>query len=136
MMFLQYVYKFVSDIAGIKDLIPYNTAGTRAFGNWAENHEFCRTSLFVVMPGDILVWQNGKSNLGHVGAVVDVSTNGGQVIKITTIEGNTSSKDYRNGGQIAEKEYEYALAELGSRKAGRWLRCVVSFDKLYELAAK
>lgn len=137
MMFLQYVYKFVSDIFEMKDLIPFNTAGTKAFGNWATNKNLCRTRISDIKVGDILVWQNGSSDQGHVGAVISVTTTGGQVYTIKTIEGNTSSKDYRDGGQIAEKEYTYSQAELGAKKSkSRWLRCVVSFDALYAMATE
>jgi hypothetical protein len=134
MMFLQYAYRFVSRITGLSDIIPFNTAGTQAFAQWGETNGYCRTNMADVTIGDLIVWRNGSSSQGHVAAIVDVSTDHGNVYSVTTIEGNTSSADYRDGGTIAEKHYSIAPAELGAKKRGRWIRCIVSVDALLEAA--
>ena len=122
-----------------KDLIPYDTAGTIAFGNWAKKSGMTIKSWVDARPCDLIVWCNGRgSTQGHVGPITSVCATmiDPQLFFIETAEGNTSQKNYRNGGRFAEKEYYYADNEIGSPASDRYIYCVVSFDKLYELATK
>lgn len=136
LMFIQYVYRVVSDAYSVPDLIPFNTAGTQALAQWAEKNKLTRSNLREASEGDIIVWADGKTGRGHVGIITDAGCVGNlETVAIATIEGNTSDKDYRDGGGVCEKNYTYHSRDLGaSRRQGRWLRCVVSFDALCRMA--
>jgi len=141
LMLIQYVYKLAPSWLGLPDLIPFNTAGTLSYGNWAKKNGLTVTSFADVKESDTLVWHNGKgSDKGHVGAVTSIVEVAPGIWSLQTVEGNTSDKngtgDYRDGGNIAEKMYTYSDSDIGKVSSKRYLFCIVSFDKLYQEVVK
>ena len=136
LMFIQYVYRIAATMVGVPDILPYNTASTQSLASWAEKKWLCLDSLTMLHPGDLLIWKDGNKSAGHVGMVTHI-TDRSENIEIQTIEGNTSSTKYRDGGLVAVKEYTYERGDLGdARTRGRWLRCVVSFDRLLDYTSR
>lgn len=133
-MFVQYVYRHAAAWFELPDPLPFDTAGTQALAAWAEKNGLLRASLSEVQWGDLLIWRNGKNSpQGHVGMVRSPAVlNGPGVVNIKTVEGNTSATNYREGGIVAYKEYNYEDADLGKVGPKRYLRCAVSFDALIE----
>lgn len=133
-MLPQYAFRVAAGWLGLPDPLPYNTASTQSLAAHAEQNGLCRGNIAEISFADLLIWRNGRSWQGHVGTAIEPSeeTETGLFL-VKTFEGNTSAKDYRDGGIAARKQYHYREADLGkARSRGRYLRCVVSFDALMD----
>lgn len=128
---LQFVLVFVSRLFGLKDLLPFNHAGTKAVYDWADKKGHTTTTLAEVEPGDLIFWQNGQGPQGHVGLVVK---HNGTLVE--TVEGNTSDGNWRDGGGMSEKRYVIDPEKIGvPQRDGRWLRGFVRLEKLYDASS-
>lgn len=128
MAVVQFILLFVSRLLGLKDLLPFNHAGTKAVYDWAVKKGYTTTTLAEVEPGDLIFWQNGKGPQGHVGIVV--KRNG---TLVETVEGNTSDGNWRDGGGMSEKRYVIDPEKIGvAQRDGRWLRGFVRLEKLFD----
>jgi hypothetical protein len=130
--YIQFIYRVSSELHKPSfDILPYNTAGTQVFFNWAFNRGYTFTDYGQLQPADIVVWKNGATNLGHVGFVVNAAGN-----MITTNEGNTNSAFSRDGGLVTEKTFDILRwGTIGkSKNIDRFVRGFISFDKIYQAA--
>lgn len=125
--YVQFVYKYTSNIFGLKDVLPYNTASTQSLWGWAYKNNLTFTDYTLLKPGDIFIWRNGITRLGHTGFL---SESAGELV--STLEGNTNSAFSRDGGDVCE--HKYSVLRWGpvgvSKKTSRYLRGFVSLDKL------
>jgi len=131
MAFVQAMIRWACDVWKAADILPFNSAGTRAVWNYARKNLLVTTLLSEIRPGDVLIWALTGSTLGHTGLVVRVQWDGKKLI-VTTIEGNVGAKLWRNGGSIEYRCYEYTQANYSRDVNGRYLLGAVSFDKMYD----
>lgn len=128
MAFVQWVLRFVATLFGMKDFLPFNHAGTKAVYDWCEKKGYVTTDLSLVEPGDQIFWQNGKGPQGHVGIVT--MRNG---TLLATAEGNTSDRNWRDGGGMSKKKWVLDPDKIGVPHATeRWVRGFVRLEKLYD----
>jgi hypothetical protein len=128
MMYVQYVYWFVSQIWRNRDILPYNRAGVRVMWNWAKREEFVETQPASAKFADILILLDGNEPTGHTEILTAIDD-----VVMCTIGGNTNDATSRDGGRVAR--HTMPIKKYGPwgepRTAKRWVAGVISFDKLY-----
>jgi hypothetical protein len=129
MAFVQAMYYYASSIFQIRDMLPYDNALARAVWNWASQKGCTTASIDDVQPGDIIIWSDGNTISGHTGIVTGRSGS-----TIATVEGNTSSANWRDGGHVEEKYYVLDESWGKPQKCKRWARGVIQFSKLFAAA--
>lgn len=132
LMFVQYAYKWTSDIWALPDLLPFNVAGVVRLWRWAEKRGLVTTSGFDFDYGDIVIWRKGGSDKGHTGIVRLPEWPGREY---ETIEGNTGAS-WRDGGGIEIRRQDYdEFGVIGvAHSVGRWTCGAIRFDALFDLA--
>lgn len=129
MMFIQYVFWFVSKIWGKPDLLPFNSAGTRAMWNWAKKLYLTTSKPEEAGPADILIFADGSDPTGHTELLTAIP-----VAEMSTTGGNTNEQASRDGGHVAEHTMRTNIyGPWGeARTAKRWTLGVIRFDKLFD----
>lgn len=85
-----------------------------------------KATVLVPAPGDLIVWQHGDSQSGHVGCITKVGD------YLECIEGNTSGHDARTG--VVSREGDGVYVNLRSKNGAKGMK-VVGFVRLSWSAA-
>jgi hypothetical protein len=130
LLFVQFAYKFSSNLWKMKDCLPYDTAATQQLWNKANANRLTYTDYSLIKPADIIIWRKGLTNFGHTGIIMSAYDK-----TIETIEGNTTTTFSRDGGSVKAKTYDVLQwGPVGkSKKTSTYLRGFISFDKLFEI---
>jgi hypothetical protein len=139
MTFVQYVFKQVSDTFHMQDLLPYDTASTQSFANWAEKEGLATIDVKKATRGSLIVFSLGKRpRVGHIEILTEVGATW-----YNSIGGNTDDGDSMNGGAVCKHERRawFAYGPIGVARvvdgaARRWTRCIVPIEGLVQKYGK
>lgn len=129
MIYVQHVYRAVSNAYGKPDLIPHDTAATQSFADYAEAHGLLTIATKCSTPGSLIIFRSGTTNLGHIEIITECDEH-----YYSSIGGNTSSEFSRDGGDVGEHTHVLwnRFGPVGSERRGqsRWTRGIVPLDRL------
>jgi hypothetical protein len=125
-------YQLVSEICGMPDLLPNNTASTQTLAADCERRGLTTTDRKLVTPGSSVIFTDGPASKwqGHIEMVAQAVEK-----SYDSIGGNTNSKTARNGGEVvlhADVPWEECGKVGVPKSSGRWTRCFIRVDALWE----
>lgn len=129
MAYAQYPYAIAGQTLYGRDLLPFNSAGTKAVMDWAIKRQL-QVPYEDIGVGDLIIYQSGSGPEGHARIVVfrDGET-------FVMAEGNAGGGDPRNGGMVVAKVYTIKASEFGKPVAkGLWPRGAVGVARLMDYA--